>query len=548
MIQSQTKITILFLCALLSAGICHALEQLAMRRDALFLNTVFFTGNLLIYSGLILFWLVSIRRRLLPTRARTNMLLSGLLMLLFLLVRAMKYRIGLWSFALSKLCWYLYYVPIILIPTLFLMISLDCGNAAAKQSRFRKYLPVPALLFVFGILTNDLHHTAFVLGSADQKAVIEDGQYAYGALFYAAEIWVCCMMTAGVVHLIIVSRRSRQHRQMIRPLLFLLMTAALLILERILDRAGLPELFMMPEIVIFCLIAVQESCIRNRLLPHNENYEAFFPQLDLPLMLTDLQLNPVYQTAIPVTAEKTQLRQAAEGPVYPDPDLRLSGLPLSSGYAFFTEDESILNRLNEELQDANEVLALENELLIREQELIAEKASIEERTLLYTKAEKEVYPARKRMTEILAHAQPDTPAFRSEVARVLVLTAYVKRKANFVMIEAERKNMMIEELAAALQESAHYLGYCGMHATVCITAESDFPCRIASALYDSFEAAAEALCGLTAELWLRLSDTELLMLADTEQPVTLPPLSLPASCDYEDGQTVIRISAGGDGL
>ena len=180
------------------------------------------------------------------------------------------------------------------------MISLDCGNAAAKQSGFRKYLPVPALLLVCGILTNDLHRMAFVLGSADQKAVIEDGQYAYGALFYAAEIWVCCMMTAGVVHLIIVSRRSRQHRQMIRPLLFLLMTAALLILERILDHAGLPELFMMPEIVIFCLIAVQESCIRNRLLPHNENYEAFFPQLDLPLMLTDAQLDPVYRTAIPV--------------------------------------------------------------------------------------------------------------------------------------------------------------------------------------------------------------------------------------------------------
>lgn len=62
----------------------------------------------------------------------------------------------------------------------------------------------------------------------------------------------------------------------------------------------------------------------------------------------------------------------------------------------------------------------------------------------------------------------------------------------------------------------------------------------------SFETAAETLCGKTEELWLRLSDTELLMLADTEHPVTLPPLALPAACDHADGQTVIRIAAGGE--
>ena len=544
--RKQAKSMAIFVALLLLAGIFHVLEQITSQKAYYFFNTVFFIANLMTYSGLILFWLISVRKRLLPTRARTNMLISGTMMLLLLLLRAVKYRIGQWSFTLSRMCWYLYYAPIILIPTLFLMISLDYGNIAAKQSRFRKYLPVPALLLIFGILTNDLHHLAFIMKSADWKSVLEHGKYAYGALFYAAEFWVCCMMTAGVVHLISISLRSRRRKQMIRPLLVLLLTAVLLIADRIQEKTNLPNLYMMPELLIFCLIAVQESCIRNRLLPHNENYEAFFRQLDLPLMLTDSQLNPVYRTLIPVTAEKKQLRQAIRESVYPDPDTRVSGLSLPAGYAFFTEDESIVNRLNEELQDANEVLALENELLIREQELIAEKAAIEERNLLYTKAENEVYPVRKRIAEILEHTQPETPLFRRRIADALALTAYVKRKANFVIVEAERETITIEELASALQESAHYFGYCGMNATICITAKSDFACQTAIALYDSFEAAAEAVCGETEELWLRLSDAELLMLADTAHPVTLPPLSLPASCDYEDGQTVIRISAGGD--
>ena len=76
--------------------------------------------------------------------------------------------------------------------------------------------------------------------------------------------------------------------------------------------------------------------------------------------------------------------------------------------------------------------------------------------------------------------------------------------------------------------------------------EKDFPCRTAMTVYECFEAAAEALFGKTAELWLRMLDRELVLLADTEQPVSLPELPLPVTCTHEDGQTVIRIPMGGD--
>ena len=43
---------------------------------------------------------------------------------------------------------------------------------------------------------------------------------------------------------------------------------------------------------------------------------------------------------------------------------------LQAGYAFFASDESNQHRLNEELENANDILAMENELLEHEQELI----------------------------------------------------------------------------------------------------------------------------------------------------------------------------------
>ena len=66
------------------------------------------------------------------------------------------------------------------------------------------------------------------------------------------------------------------------------------------------------------------------------------------------------------------------------------------------------------------------------------------------------------------------------------------------------------------------------------------------AVYDCFEVAAEALYGNTEEIWVRLTDSELMIMADTEAPLPLPELPLPAVCSCEDGQTVIRVQTGGD--
>ena len=74
----------------------------------------------------------------------------------------------------------------------------------------------------------------------------------------------------------------------------------------------------------------------------------------------------------------------------------------------------------------------------------------------------------------------------------------------------------------------------------------DFPCREAIALYDSFEAAAEALLGQTAELWVRLSDDELLLMADGDKLPLLPELPLPVKKACEDGQITVRIATGGE--
>lgn len=542
----QTKSSLVYIIVLFLGGICHTMDVIIHRADDLFTSTWMFCADLFLYSGLILYWMQSVRRRLLPSRGRSYMLNSGGLMVLFLIIRTVKYRIVQWSTPMERYCWYIYYVPIILIPTLFLMSSFDFRNSPEQHSRIKRYPLILGLVLACGIMTNDLHHLAFLPNPDTTVFYGKSGTYTHGVLFYAAYFWAGAMITAAIIHLIVISRRMKNWKHAIRPFLCMLLIPLLITVNKILGAAKLPQPFLAPEVLIFCMIGVQEYCIRNRLLPHNENYADFFARTELPVSITDKELSPVYRTAIPVTAEPEQMRQAVGSFVYPDPDTRLSGMELQGGYAFFAEDETVLHRLNEELADANEILSMENELLAHEQELIQEKAAIEERNRLYDKAAQAIYPTQKRIAAILDTMQPNTPSFRQDMSKVLFMTAFIKRQANFVMLGADRDTISAAELASALKESNHYLRYGGIESIANIMTEKDFPCRTAMTVYECFEAAAEALFGKTAELWLRMLDRELVLLADTEQPVSLPELPLPVTCTHEDGQTVIRIPMGGD--
>ena len=544
--NKKIKGTIIFMCVLFFGGVCHVMDSIVAEDYNFIISTWLFCIDLMIYSGLILHFVQSVRRRLLPSPARTYMIASGMLMEFFLLLRTSSHRLVHWSTPIKRHCWYLYYVPILLVPTLFLMSSFYFGNRPEQHSRLKRYPLIPGFALAIGVLTNDLHHLAFIPNPDTVRFIGQNGTYEHGVLYYAAYTWAGSMCAAGILHLIAVSYKMRDWKKAISPFLCLLLIPLLTSVNKILVAAHLPEPFQMTEIMIFCMIGVQECCIRNRLLPHNINYDSYFSQLELPVIITDCDITPVYHTAVPVHADKEQMRQAVGGHVYPEPDTRLSGMELQAGLAFFASDESNQHRLNDELENANDILSMENELLAHEQELLAEKASIEERNRLYDEAAAAVYPAQKRIAALLKQMKPGTASFRQDMARVLFMTAYVKRKANFVMLNADHGSIIPEEMAVALKESLRFLNYCGIETDLRITVAKAYSFGTAAAVYDCFEAAAEALCGNIRELWMRLTERELLLLTDAAQVPELPELPLPVSCSCEDGQTVIRVQIGGD--
>ena len=546
--RKTTRRTLLFIAFLLLGGALHSNDPDQYH----FMASVIYCAEYLLYAGLILFWMLSVNERLLPTQAKGYVLMAGSLMLLFIAAQFTKFRIAIIP-SLTRYCWYIYYVPILFIPTLFLMTSLCIGWGSASRKPSVLLLLIPAGLLALGLLTNDLHRTAFApkgipIGSLTGR----NGTYTHGFLFYAAYAWAGGVMVAGVLVLIATCRKNGGWRKAILPLLTLAVTPSLMTLCKRIPKNSIPITYEWVEICVFSMLSVFEACIRSRLIPSNENYPGFFSKMDLSALITDRKLKAAFQTKTPVQATKEQLRASLSVPVCPVPDTRLFGMEIRAGYAFWTEDESALNRLNEELHDVHETLLQENDLLIRERELTAEQAGIEERSRLYQKAALEVYPTQKKISAILDKARPGTNSFRPDIARALALTAYVKRKANFVLVEAERRTVTAGELASALEESAHYLHYCGVNAMVDMKAERTFPCREAMAVYDCFEAASEALLGQAEDVFIRLRDHELLIMAETkdlsESTPELSGLPLPVCSFCADGQLTLRFALGGEAI
>ena len=121
-----------------------------------------------IFVGLVIYWILSVRVRLLPSRSRTYILIAGSQMIFLLFLQILKYRVITDDQVLmTRYAWYLYYVPILLIPSMFAFACLESFGKPGEEGLLAKKVVFLFLYLITGILvaavvTNDLHHLVFL--------------------------------------------------------------------------------------------------------------------------------------------------------------------------------------------------------------------------------------------------------------------------------------------------------------------------------------------------------------------------------------------------
>ena len=493
---AEQRISVAKLCLALGlfalAGFFRQLDRLAapLPSAACFLLTN------LIYIGLAMAWGFSISRRMLHRNDRRWLLLGCAMAVLWLFLRAVKYRFFS-NDTITRHLWYGYYVPQILAPLFSLFAALQLGRREDAAFSRRWYLLfIPAALLIGGVLTNDLYQMAF--RAAPDAATLE-ADYTHGWVYYLAMAWTITLLLATGLMVYCKCRVSESRRYAWAPLCVFLGGFALCALS----FANIYTFHKMPECFCLTFAAFWESCLQVGLIPTNGYYRYFFSESTVAAQIVGGQGQPVYRAKNAPNFTPDQLDAAARESILLNADTRLQSAPVQGGRVYWVEDISKINRIRAQLAEINAQLSEENELIRAENELKRQRAQIEEKNRLMDEMIALVQPQLLQINRLLKEETAQALNVQN-LKQVCLLGAYVKRRVNLALICDKKAVVPVDELAHCIRESLTYLTQYGAVCALHQEGKGGVSSCDAQTAYDFFEDCLEAALPSLSALMVRV--------------------------------------------
>lgn len=428
--------------------------------------------------------------------------------LLMILLRGIKYSAFAEVDILARHTWYLYYVPMLLLPLFLFYISLLISpkkDLRVPKGRFIT-LAVTAV-FILLVITNDIHQLVFRFQPNFENW---DSDYSYGILFYAVYFWQYALYIAAIIILVFKCRISSSKKN---AWVILIPFAAGVAMNALLITGKMPKvngtyIIELPEALIFSAAAVLECCIQLGLIPTNTDYGKLFQKFSIAAQITDEKGAPVYSSysAKPLTNEQFN---AESGSRIEDHTV-LNKMKIPGGYGFWQDDMTELDRLNEELAQAKEDLAQEGELIRLRNELKEKQTKTEQRTRVYDTIAKRTQRQSQAISRFAetARLSNDIAVKEEYRRRITLLGAYIKRYANLMLLSQENGVIEAGELSLSVSEVLRYLNFCGIPGEFFSSADCTVNADSALAVFEAFESLIETNYSCLLGVFVNLSEQE----------------------------------------
>ena len=442
-----------------------------------------------IHICLLTAWGVSIRTHIIQSQVRRYLLAIIVMMALWLLLKIIKHSID--SMDIKRWLWYWYYFSMLFIPVVALFVSMSlCKAENYRLPLWTKLLYAPSALLFLLVLTNDLHQGVFSFPSG----VMTDIDYRYEAGYYIALMWV---MLCTFVSFVIMLKKCRIPKSKTVLLLPLIPLGLSLIYGIAYIRSVRFVLLLAGDMtVIHCLLifAAFEGCIRCGLIQSNMGYDALFEATMLPVQITNADFSLCHiSAAMREPIPQDTLRQIGEDTVELDDDTLLKRHPLRSGWVFWEEDISELNRLHEALELTHDELRDMGSVLTAENAQREKYLRLSEENRLYDMMEvqtsRQIAMLRDRLTAIRRTADENIAG--RLLAQAIVIGTYIKRRNNLIFVGAQRGAISMRELQLCFNESVESLTLYGVECRALIDGEILLAMEQAAQIYDLFEAVVE---------------------------------------------------------
>ena len=442
-----------------------------------------------IYVVLFSAWCYSLWVRIVQTQVRRYLLAISALMVLWILLRSIKFSIE--NTDVGRWLWYFYYFPMLFIPMLSVFVSRSLGKGEDfRLPRWTKLLYYPTLLLLLLVLTNDLHRQVFSFPSG----VLSDQEYRYEGGYFFVLGWVALCAGFALLSMVKNCRVPGSRRLRWLPLvpLALSLVYACMYAKKVYWVWVLAGDMTVSQCLIFA--SVFECCIQCGLIQSNRGYDELFEATRLPAQITDPAFCSQYMSAAMQEAlPQNELRQMRQDTVHLGDDTLLKRHKLRRGWVFWKEDVSALNQIRreleltrEELRDTGDVLAAENAQHARWLKLTEESRLYD---MMETQTARQIAMLQDLLTELQKTEDPDRA--RHLLGQVIIIGTYIKRRSNLTFVGVQRGAISVQELRLCLNESSENISIYGADCRAIIKGEGQLTVEQATQVYDLFETVVE---------------------------------------------------------
>lgn len=402
-----------------------------------------------IYIGLIIAWGISIKKHVLHSSVQKYLLVIDGLLLFWMILRTCKYLFLDGIDPARSFCWYAFYIPMLCIPLMAIFVAQCLGESQYyKIPKIFQLLYFPNIFLILMVMTN--HYHFFVFNFIGGKAS-SDLPYRYGIGYFLIIFWMAVEIIFFIFLLLKKSHVPGKHKRILAPIIPLCVGIAyaigyILRVPVLYEIAG--DMTVAYLLIIMCIC---ELCIQSGLIQANEFYEELFQSSMIGAQIIDDDNNVHYISDSARYFDQETIEMAKEQPV----DLgheRLLATRIHGGYVLWLDNISKIKGLLQNLENTSKELLKKNEILKTEVSLKEKKAQAKEQARLYDKIAIEVKPQLECLEELLDLAKTSENTTQI-LARICVISSYIKRLGNLILLGEDANYLPVKELEYCIRES-----------------------------------------------------------------------------------------------
>ena len=427
----------------------------------------------LLFAILFTMWTIRLYYKLYDKKTRRYILFIGILIVFWMLIRIIR-GVTL-DINIERICWYLYYLPLIFIPTLFYVCS---NSLLSKMNKTRKifiYLISSILLIL--VLTNDFHELVFKFNNG----IYFHNDYNHYVGYYLIFIWIFYLFGGGMIKLAINRLKIKKDLKVFLPLVVLLLGLIYTYLY-ILDVPYIRETNMsIVNSVLICLGI--ELAFYLDLIPNNKKYIQKFFNSNLDMAIISLDGKTKYTTCsfkvipnfILDDIKNNKVKQ-----IYQKKNIVYDIKENKDSYVILRKDLTNIFKLKEEMLKQQKELLKQQESMKLEEKTKRELYEIKIRKDTINRVEKKLEEKRLEAKKILM--KDDIK--REDLEKVKRIIIYSKKKSMLIISEMNNEIYNEESIKILLNELIVGMSSLNIEGLVVVKNKMNIKGRIMSYLYD----------------------------------------------------------------